>query len=107
MPGPECAAGHDKVAMLHAGDGSWRCPKCSRQIPAGQEAAEPEAPRPLNLEETLWVLRNVPHEPHEYPAEVLEEFERFWQRVDAEPPEDEDVEVIRDGSSNLDKYIYG
>ena len=72
-----------------------------------EDAPEPESPRGLNLEETIWVLGNTPHEPYERPPEVLAQFERYWQRVDAEPPEDEDSEVIRDASTNLDKYIYG
>jgi hypothetical protein len=97
--------------MVYAGNGYWACPKCSRLIQTGfdmfhvQEQAEPEAPRGLDVAETLWVLRNTPHPTYKRPPEVLAAFDRFWQRIDTEP-EDEDSEVIRDASSQHDKYIY-
>ena len=106
MTDPKCATGHDTVSMVYAEDGKWKCPECSRQIPARQGAAEAEAPRGLNLEETLWVLRNTPHEPYERPPEVLAAFERFLQRIEEEE-EDESNPVMPDASSEHDKYIYG
>ena len=72
-----------------------------------EEKVEPKAPSGLNLEETLQVLRNTPHPQHEYPPGILEEFERLWERIDAEPLEEEDGDMETDASSNLDKYIYG
>ena len=75
---------------------------------AEKTAGESVSPKGLSLEETLWVLRNTPHPIQERPPELLEAFERFWQRVDAEPPgPDEDTEAMRDASSQHDNYIYG
>jgi hypothetical protein len=77
------------------------------QVKAVQEQLENLRTVELSSEDTMLILKYLPHPRHEYPPEALEEFERFWQRIDAEPLEDEDGEVIRDASSNLDKYIYG
>jgi hypothetical protein len=71
--------------------------------PTGEEPEQPP-PRGLNLEETLWVLRNVEHPICERSPEVLAEFERLMQLVEEE---EEDDEAPRDASSNLDDYIYG
>ncbi len=71
-----------------------------------KEPTDPEAPRGLNLEETLWVLRNTPHEPYVRSPEVLAAFEQFLRQIEEEA-EDESKPVIRDASTNLDKYIYG
>lgn len=72
--------------------------------PAG-EAAEPESARGLSMEETLWVLRNIPHPIYERPPAVIEEFERFLQKIEAEPQGEPD-DMIRDASSEHDKYLY-
>ena len=61
----------------------------------------------LNSADTMLILKYLPHPRHEYPPGILEEFERLWARIDAEPLEEEDGDVETDASSNLDKYIYG
>jgi hypothetical protein len=77
------------------------------QVKAVQEQLENQHTVELSHEDTILILKYLPHPRVERSPELLEQFERFWQRIDAEPLEDEGGEVIRDASSNLDKYIYG
>jgi hypothetical protein len=67
---------------------------------------EPVIPRRLTLEQTIQILRTTPHEPHEYPPEALEALDRLLQQIDEEY-KNETGEVMRDASSEHDKYIYG
>jgi hypothetical protein len=60
----------------------------------------------LSLQDIVPGLRNTPHKLYDPPPEVLEEFDRFLQQIDEEP-EDETKEVMRDASSEHDRYIYG
>ncbi len=72
---------------------------------ARQDHTHSAPPRGLNLEETLRVLRETPHERHSYPAGTLEEFERLMREIDAAQKDGPNPE-IRDASQNHDKYIY-
>jgi hypothetical protein len=77
------------------------------QVKAVQDELENLRTVELSSEDTILILKYLPHPRVERPPEVLEQFERLWQRIDAEPLEDENGDAIRDASSNLDKYIYG
>jgi len=70
-----------------------------------KKEAEPEAPERLSLGSIIKALKNTPHKLYEPPEEALEAFDRFLQKINEEP-EDESREVIRDASSEHDKYIY-
>lgn len=52
------------------------------------------------------VLKRGPNAPCHRPKAVVAEFERFFRKIDKEH-EQQAEDGIRDGSSQLDKYIYG
>ena len=74
-------------------------------FPRRREAAESESAKGLSVEETLWVLRNTSHPIYERPPAIIEEFERFLEAIEAEPQGEAD-DMIRDASSEHDKYLY-
>lgn len=76
------------------------------QVKAVQEQLENLRTVELTHEDTILILKYLPHPRVERSPEVLEQFERFLKKIEEEP-EDESKPVIRDGSSNHDKYIYG
>ena len=96
--------GRRREAFLRCLPRATRAP--AQIVGAGMEVRGGLTPKGLSLEETMQVLRNTPHEPYERPPQVLEAFERLMRRIEGEP-EDQEAEVIRDASENLDKYIYG
>jgi len=73
------------------------------QVKAVQDALESLRTVELTHEDTILTLKYMPHPRVERSPEVLEEFERLMQQIEAE----EMTEGDRDASSNLDKYIYG
>jgi hypothetical protein len=77
------------------------------QVKAVQDALDRLRTVELTHGDTILILKYMPHPRVERSPEVLEAFERLWQKIDAEPLEDENGDVVRDASSNLDKYIYG
>jgi hypothetical protein len=76
------------------------------QVKAVQDALDSLRTVELTHEDTILILKYMPHPRVERSPEVLEKFERLMQQIEAEET-DEDTEEIRDASSNLDKYIYG
>ncbi len=52
------------------------------------------------------VLKRGPHTPCHRPKAVVAAFERFLRKIEKEH-EHEAEDGIRDGSSQLDKYLYG
>ena len=76
------------------------------QVKAVQDALDSLRTVELTHEDTILILKYMPHPRVERSPEVLEKFERLMQQIEAEEM-DEDTEEIRDASPNLDKYIYG
>jgi hypothetical protein len=76
------------------------------QVKAVQAELERLRTVELTSEDTMLILKYLRHPRVERSPELLEQFERFLKKIEEEP-EDESKPVIRDGSSNHDKYIYG
>jgi hypothetical protein len=78
----------------------------AEQVKTVQEQLEGLRKVRLNSADTMLILKYLPHPRHEYSPGILEEFERLIDKLEEEL-EDEEGEVITDGSVNHDKYIYG
>jgi hypothetical protein len=76
------------------------------QVKTVQEQVENLRKVQLNSADTMLILKYLPHPRVERSPELLERFEKFLKELEEEP-QDESVPIIRDASSNPDKYIYG
>jgi isoleucyl-tRNA synthetase len=66
---------------------------------------EPYIPARVALRSLIPEFRKTPHKPYERAPEVLEALDRFLQQVEEEYKDDTN-DVMRDASSEHDKYIY-